>query len=328
MSSRKEARLMREKQQRKRTKIILIAVGTTALILLVVLTCLVLQNALSSDRTTSDNTDAMQLDATNNQLPALTAAEIRLNEAVSAGAAPDDPNVSYLPTPLVAEYGSLKIHSPISANNITEIEFHQASYNTALQLTPLVTIVDAQEVADRQGTNHTDPDAQPFGDVPLIAEAISTWRLDSVGPEMSAVDVGSIAGTDVYAPVTGTVVKIRSYSLFGLIDDYEIHIQSPEHPELDIVMLHIEDLTIKVGDTVTGGSTRIAKVRNIGDVIDNNLSNFTAPGDPGNHCHVQVNDATRENYKGLEGALDIFNGRGYARPEPPPEPSEPEPAEE
>jgi hypothetical protein len=297
-------------------------------LLVVTLTYMLLSGAFAPADAAGNGSDAAQLDAAGDQAPALTADEIRLNDAIRAGAAAGDPNLAYLPTPLVAEYGSLKIHSPVSANNITEIEFHQASYNTALQLTPLVTIVDAQEVADRQGTNHTNPDAQPFGNTPLIAEAVSTWRLDSVGPEMSAVDVGGIAGTDVYAPITGTVVKIKTYSLFGLIDDYEVHIQSPEHPELDIVMLHIEDLTIKVGDMVTGGSTRIAKIRNIGDVIDNNLSNFTAPGDPGNHCHVQVNDATRENYKGLEGALDIFDGRGYARLEPPPEPSEPESAEE
>jgi biotin carboxyl carrier protein len=254
-----------------------------------------------------DETNAERLDPTGSQTPTPTEEELRVSEAVRAGAAPDDPNISYLPTPLVAEYGSLKIHTPISANNITEIEFHQASYDTALPLTPLVTIVDAQEVADNHGTRHTDPAAQPFGDNPLIAEAVSTWRLDSFGSEMTAVDVGSVAGADVYAPITGTVVKIRTYSLYGLIDDYEVHIQSPEHPELDIVLLHIEDLSVKVGDTVRGGATRIAKVRNIGDVIDNNLSNFTASGDPGNHCHVQVNDAGRADYQGLEDAIDIFH---------------------
>jgi biotin carboxyl carrier protein len=263
--------------------------------------------------------DVADIDAAGAQMKAPTETEIRAQEATTAGAAADDPNISYLPTPLIARYGDLVIHTPISANHITEIEFHQASFSTALQLTPLVTIVDAQVVADQSGTRHTPFDEQPRGSESLIAEAVSTWRLDSAGPEMSAADVGALAGTDVYAPISGTVVKIKTYSLFGLIDDYEVHIQSPEYPELDIVMLHIEDLSVEVGDRVYGGATRVAKIRNIGDVIDNNLANFTAPGDPGNHCHVQVNDATREDYRGLEGALDIFNGNGYARPEPPPE---------
>jgi biotin carboxyl carrier protein len=254
----------------------------------------------------NDELGVDNIDAPNTQASAPTEEEIRVREAVAAGAAASDPNIQYLPTPLIAEYDSLSIHSPISANHITEIEFHQASFSTALQLTPLITVVDAQEVADKHGTNHVPADDQPRGNNPLIAETVSTWRLDSVGPEMSSVDVGAVAGTDVYAPVSGTVVKIRSYSLFGLIDDFEVHIQSLEHPGLDIVMLHIDDLSIEVGDTVYGGATRVAKVRNIGSVIDNNLANFTAQGDPGDHCHVQVNDATREDYQGLEDAIDIF----------------------
>ena len=73
------------------------------------------------------------------------------------------------------------------------------------------------------------------------------------------------------------------------------------------MVLHIDERNVQVGDRVIGGCTRIAKVRDIGYAIDNNLANFTQPGDPGNHCHVQVNNATREDYKGLEGALDIFH---------------------
>jgi murein DD-endopeptidase MepM/ murein hydrolase activator NlpD len=243
--------------------------------------------------------------AAQNRAP--TEAELRFNEALGAGAAFDDPNIYVLPTPLVASYDGLLIHSPICPDVITEVEFHQASFDTALQLTPLVTIIDAQEAADQRGTSHVPVDQQPTGDVPLIAQAVSTWRLDSFGPEMSAVDVGALAGTVVYAPVTGTVVKIKQYSLFGLMDDFEVHIQSADHPGLDVVVLHVDNVRVKVGDHVAGGCTRIAQVRNIGDVIDNNLSLFTQPGDPGNHCHVQINDATRTDYKGLEGALDIFH---------------------
>jgi hypothetical protein len=314
--SRKEARLRREQRRRIRIRIsivvaIVIVIGLTA-----TLGYLLFGKA---DSLIKGSAETVDIETSGVQTRAPTEEEVHLKEAIAAGAVAEDPNIPYLPTPLIASYDDLAIHSPISANHITEIEFHQASYDTALQLTPFVTIVDAQEVADKHGTNHVSVDDQPVGDEPLIAEAVSTWRLDSVGPEMSSVDVGALAGTDVYAPVSGTVVKIKTYSLYGLIDDYEIHIQSPEHPELDIVMLHIEDLSVEVGDRVYGGGTRIAAVRNIGDVIDNNLSNFTASGDPGNHCHVQVNDATRENYKGLEGALDIFNGHGYARPESLPE---------
>ena len=249
------------------------------------------------------------------QVPAPTPEEIRIMDAIEAGADPSDPDISSLPTPLIATYGDLLIHCPILPRDLTEIEFHQASYDTALSMTPLLTIVDTDETMERHGTNHIPWEDQPYGNVPLIAEAVSTWRLDSVGDENTSVDVGAVAGTVVYAPITGTVVKIKTYSLYGLLDDYEIHIQSPDHPELDVIVLHIDNLMIKVGDEVIGGCTRIALVRDMGYIIDSNLMNFTMPPDPGNHCHVQVNDATREDYPGLVGALDIFDGRGYARPE-------------
>jgi biotin carboxyl carrier protein len=297
-------RLIREQKRRFRIRV-MVCVGILIVVVLgAVFGYLVFGQASSSARREAD---VGGTGATVNQANAPTEEELRVKEAIAAGAAADDPNIQYLPTPLIAEYDGLKVHSPISANHITEIEFHQASFSTALQLTPLVTIVDAQEVADKHGTNHLPADEQPRGNVPLIAEAVSTWRLDSVGPEMSSVDVGALAGTEVYAPVSGKVVKIRTYSLYGLLDDFEVHIQSPAYPGLDIVMLHIDDLSVEVGDTVYGGCTRVAKVRSIGDIIDNNLANFTAQGDIGDHCHVQVNDATREDYKGLEDALDIFS---------------------
>jgi hypothetical protein len=301
---RQAARFERERKRRQRIKLVLGIAAVAVAGLLTILGILLFGGGMpSADRAANGTED---VEASGNQTGAPTEAEIRAKEAVAAGAAPGDPNIAYLPTPLIATRDSLKIHSPISANHITEIEFHQASYDTALQLTPLLTVVDAQKVADQHGTTHIPADQQPTGDVPLIGETISTWRLDSVGDEMTSVDVGALAGTDVYAPVTGTVVKIKSYSLYGLLDDFEIHIQSRDHPGLDVVMLHVEDLSIKEGDQVIGGATRIAKIRAIGAVIDNNLANFTAPGDPGDHCHVQVNDATREDYKGLEDALNIF----------------------
>jgi murein DD-endopeptidase MepM/ murein hydrolase activator NlpD len=305
----KKARHSRQEQKdlirERKSHRTLIAV-VVAFVLLIALSAFAF--LLLREQPTSKNIDDVVLDmgSTGEQAAQPTELELARLAAIEAGGNPSDPNLLYLPTPLIAEYPGIQLHSPISANNITEVEFHQASYNTALRLTPLLPIVDAEEVAEKHGTKHTPADEQPTGDKPLIGEAVSTWRLDSVGDEMTSVDVGALAGTDVYAPISGTVVKIKTYSLYGLIDDFEVHIQTPDHPEFDIVLLHVEDLSVKVGDKVIGGCTRIAKVRNIGDIIDNNLANFTVPDDPGNHCHVQVNDATREDYKGLEDALDIY----------------------
>jgi hypothetical protein len=237
-----------------------------------------------------------------------TPEEARQLEAIAAGANPNSPDLLYLPTPLVATYEGLVIHTPVCVTHITEVEYHQASYDWALPLNPLLTIVDAEAVIKAHGTRHVPAREQPTGEEAMLGEAVSTWRLDSAGPEFSALDVGALAGTTVYAPVTGTVVRIKSYRLFDVIDDYELHIQVAGHPEWDIVVLHIDQLLVKEGETIVGGVTPIAQVRDIGEFIDNNLSNFTPLDDPGNHAHVQVNNALAEGYRGLEGALDIFAG--------------------
>jgi len=247
--------------------------------------------------------------------------EQRLLDAVRAGVDANDPHIQFLPSPLIASYQDLQMHSPIVPKDLTEIEFHQASYDTALVLTPLVDIVEADLVSANHGTNRIPFEDQPVGSEPMIAEAVSTYRENSKGELFTSIDVGGKADTVVYAPITGTVVKAQPYLLYGFYDDYEIHIQSPDHPELDIVLLHIQNAKVKVGDKVIGGCTRIAYVRDLGYEMGNNLQNFTKPGDPGNHVHMQVNDATRKDYRGLEGALDIFDGHGYARPAPAPAPA-------
>jgi murein DD-endopeptidase MepM/ murein hydrolase activator NlpD len=237
--------------------------------------------------------------------PTLTPTQVAEQQAIAAGASATDPNLDYLPTPLIAHYEDVDLHSPIAADCITEIEFHQASYKDAFQLTPYLTIEDAEQVMNNHGTTRPPANQEPTGNTPFIGSAVSTWRTTAVGPQNSAMDVGAKAGDAVYAPVTGVVVNVRPYKLYNEIDDYEIHIQIPQYPNLDIVMLHVDNLQVKAGDKVVAGVTQVATVRDIGSQIDNDLSNFTAVGDPGNHCHVQVNNVNYPGYTGLDGAVSI-----------------------
>ncbi len=106
----------------------------------------------------------------------------------------------------------------------------------------------------------------------------------------------------MFSPVTGTVVKVKKYLLYGKWDDYELHIRPDGYPDLDIVMIHVTDVSAKPGDRVQAGETRIAAVRKVSDKFYVQLSSYTKGG--GNHVHLQVNDATDPKYKGLEGAID------------------------
>jgi murein DD-endopeptidase MepM/ murein hydrolase activator NlpD len=122
------------------------------------------------------------------------------------------------------------------------------------------------------------------------------WRARPGKPD-SAADVGAAPGSTVYSPVDGTVVRIRPYKLYGRVDDFEIHIQPTGHPELDLVMIHVDELQVAKGDAVSAGVTPLAVVRKISDQIHTQLADYVTEG--GNHAHFQINDVTNPDYKGL-----------------------------
>lgn len=111
-------------------------------------------------------------------------------------------------------------------------------------------------------------------------------------------------GATVYAPVTGTVVKVKEYSLYNneAYPDVQVHIQPQGRPDLDVVLIHLSDVTVNEGDEVVGGATPVAAVRDVYAYIgeEMQLKSYTAEGDNGNHTHIQVNNANSKKYHGLD----------------------------
>ena len=127
------------------------------------------------------------------------------------------------------------------------------------------------------------------------------WRARPGKPDTAA-DVGAKPGTTVISPVTGTVVKIKSYKLYGKWPDYEMHIQPDCLDNIDIVMIHLTEPSVKVGARVTAGVTPVAHVRKLSDKFTDQLEQYVKDG--GDHVHLQVNNADYPGYKGLDGAVE------------------------
>ena len=142
----------------------------------------------------------------------------------------------------------------------------------------------------------------------LNAKALHLWRTDATTDMDTSIDVGAESGTQVYAPVTGTVVLVGTYKLYETIEDYEIHIQPEGRPDLDVVEIHIKDVQVKAGDKVIGGETPLAKVRDLAseDITDIQLAFYSKEGH-GNHTHVQVNNANADKYREmrLKDAIEV-----------------------
>ena len=220
---------------------------------------------------------------------------------VSDVAAKTDEDAAYLATPIMAEADGVELHSAISMNNLTEILIHNASYGYALALTTELTEATNTDVMAAKGTGRI-ASSQPTGDAWMTGQFIRCFRSGNGGAKMSAIDCGAPVGTTVYAPVSGKVVLVKEYQLYDRYTDYQIHIQPEGRSDLDVVMIHLENVQVKAGDTVVAGTTPLAQIRDVYAYIGSEmqLKEYTADTDNGNHTHIQVNDITNAEYHGLD----------------------------
>jgi biotin carboxyl carrier protein len=203
-------------------------------------------------------------------------------------------------TPIFASYNKVKLHLPVPTLKLTEIGFHQASYAWALSMKTPMKDAKLSAIYKSRSTNR-DRAAQPSGpNAVMTGQVIRMWRARPGRPDTAA-DVGALAGTTVLSPVTGTVVRIKPYKLYGKYPDFEMHIIPDGVAHIDIVMIHLTDVSIAVGDRVEAGVTPVAKVRKLSDKFHDQLADYTKS--PGDHVHLQVNDSGYKGYKGLVGAV-------------------------
>ena len=126
-----------------------------------------------------------------------------------------------------ATLGAVALLPP--SHHVRLIGFHQAASHTADELTP----------TDRAGLTT------------LPSRGRGTSR-------HSAADVAVVANTTVVAPVTGTVLAVEHYALYGRYDDLRLRFAPAADPTRIVTVLHVVGARVGVGDTVEAGVTPIA----------------------------------------------------------------------
>jgi murein DD-endopeptidase MepM/ murein hydrolase activator NlpD len=107
------------------------------------------------------------------------------------------------------------------------------------------------------------------------------------GGAMTALDVGAPPGTDVYAPVNGTIVGIGKVILNGKAYGARIDIQPLDAPSLIVSISHVKaDQSLSVGAMVTAGASKLGTVLDFSRVERQALARYT--NDAGNHVLVEV----------------------------------------
>lgn len=107
----------------------------------------------------------------------------------------------------------------------------------------------------------------------------------------NAVSVGALPGTDVYAPLSGTVVAMSDRVVDGEREGSVLQIQPLGDAETIVVLRNIDpDPELAVGQNVSVNSTRLGFVREMSGVHDQPLSAFT--NGQGDDVQLQIRRVT------------------------------------
>jgi hypothetical protein len=181
------------------------------------------------------------------------------------------------PTPeIVAQRGSLSLQLPISQHRVTAIGYHSAN-DGALSLKPV-----------GHQANEGLVQRVVHGIFGGGGSSPKWYQLTDGGT--SAIDVGAPVGSDVYAPVDGTVVAIRPFIVEGKAYGSEIDIQPQNAPSLVAAVTQlVADPALTVGTSVVSGATKLGRVADLAAIEHQALARYT--NDAGNHVTVVVRTA-------------------------------------
>ena len=203
---------------------------------------------------------------------ALTAFDGESTPAVSRPAplpvtsAPPEPQV-------LATIGNLRVESPVAEGGVTAVGFH-GSEEGALVLKP---------VGPQRNEGLI---ARLWHRITGASKSGLAWYQLSGGP-LRTLDVGAVAGTDVYAPADGTVVAIRDQMVSGRIVGAEIELRPASAPSLVVSVQNVRpDPVLSVGANVVAGKTKLGTVTNISRFEQQALAKYAAEG--GNNVALQV----------------------------------------
>jgi hypothetical protein len=203
---------------------------------------------------------------------ALTAFDGESSPAVSRPA--PLPVTSAPPSPhVLATVGNLRIESPVAEGGVTAVGFH-GSEDGALVLKP---------VGPQRNEGLI---ARLWRRITGASKSGLAWYQLSGGP-LRTLDVGAVAGTDVYSPVNGTLVAIRDQMVSGKVVGAEIELRPASAPSLVVSLRNVRpDRQLTVGANVAAGASKLGTVTNISRYERQALARYAAEG--GNNVAVQV----------------------------------------
>jgi len=181
---------------------------------------------------------------------------------------------------IVATWGTLQIQLPVAQGAVTALGYHRAA-NGALKLEPV----------GRQG--NAGLLSRLWNRLAgTTGESLTWFQLSGPrGPGTSALDVGAAPGTDVYAPVDGTIVGITDFVLANRTYGARIDVRPQTEPSLVVSLTHLRaDPSLTVGSPVAKGVSKLGVVLDLSGVEKQALARYTQ--DAGSNVALEVHPAS------------------------------------
>jgi hypothetical protein len=175
----------------------------------------------------------------------------------------------------LATIGNLGIQLPVAAASLTGIGFHGAS-DGSLSLQPV----------GRQANEGLL--ARLWRHIAGTGRDWPRWyQLEGGPPGTNVLDVGTEQGTDVYAPVAGSVVAVNKIVIGGKRVGSRIDLRPTRAPSVMVSVTNVRpDPSITVGTPVLAASSKLGTAVNVAAVEKQALASYT-PGD-GNNVSIAV----------------------------------------
>jgi hypothetical protein len=178
---------------------------------------------------------------------------------------------------VLATVGNLQIRLPIAGEAVTAIGFH-GSDGDAMELGPVGRQANEGLLARLWRRIAGSPREGPV------------WYQLEGGPGTQVLDVGALPGTDVYAPVDGTVVSISDYVIDGKAYGSRIDVRPAAAPSLVVTLSHLEpDPSLAVGSSVLASSSKLGAVVDVAAVERQALAKHARAR--GNNVSIDVHPA-------------------------------------
>jgi hypothetical protein len=183
---------------------------------------------------------------------------------------------------LLARQGTLSLFVPIEQDLITAIAYHQVAESRAFSLAPAGHQANANVFRRLY--------KRVFGD------SSGGVRYYVSNDSTDAVDVGAMAGTDVYAPVDGQVVSLTPEVFNGQRYSWTVGIQPTDNPSVIVNVSHLTLRTqpngltsLRVGARVQAATTLLGTVADLSRAVTSDLRQYVS--DKGNNATVEVDPA-------------------------------------